>query len=314
MKKFYLAAYFLMAALVSFSQEDSLKSWQLDEVVVTATRTERKLINSAVPVHIINQKTIRDAGSLRLKDILQEQAGLYITNGFGAGVQMQGLNPDYTLILIDGEPLVGRTAGVLDLNRVTAGNIKKIEIVKGPSSSLYGSEAMAGVINIITDHSFKKQLSGNFRYGFGNPENGWSMPVGKKVFRNSDLNLQGSTTVSKLGLQFFSNAGYLDGISYRPNSSVRVPQPIWRLTNQIGAYYSFSDKTKLSFSLRHTYDHIQQEFAVSNNGAVTNSYGREANSDLNISSAVVHRFSEKIRTALRVYATGYNGSQRLYFK
>ena len=57
----------------------------LDEIVVTATRTERKLSNVAVPVSVISSKTIAQAGSLRLKDILQEQAGLFITSGFGAG-------------------------------------------------------------------------------------------------------------------------------------------------------------------------------------------------------------------------------------
>ena len=124
-----------------------------DSVVVTATRSERKLGNITVPVTIVNAKMIQQNGSLRLTNILSEQAGLTLTSGFGAGVQLQGLNPDYTIILINGEPLVGRTAGVLDLNRIALGNIKKIEIVKGPSSSLYGSEAMAGVINIITDAS-----------------------------------------------------------------------------------------------------------------------------------------------------------------
>jgi outer membrane receptor for ferrienterochelin and colicins len=314
MKNIYITAFLVLTAFVSFCQEDSLKPRQLDEVVITATRTERKLGNVAVPVRIITQKTIQQAGSLRLKDILQEQTGLYLTNAFGNGVQMQGLNPDYTLILIDGEPLVGRTAGVLDLNRVTAGNIKKIEIVKGPSSSLYGSEAMAGVINVITDHSFKKQLAAGIRYGFGNSQTGWVLPFGNDVFKSTELNVQGSTTIHRLGLQFFSNVGYLDGISYRPNSSDRIPQPIWRSTNQLQSSYSFSDKTKLSLSLRHAYDHIKQEFAVSNNGSVTNSYGREANSDLNISSALIHRFNSTVRTALRLYATGYNGSQHLFFK
>jgi outer membrane receptor for ferrienterochelin and colicins len=156
----YKTTAILIATIISltgFAQFDSLHAVQMNEVVITATRTERKLGNVAVPVRIIQQKTIQQAGSLRIKDILQEQAGLFITSSFGAGVQMQGLNPDYTLILIDGEPLVGRTGGVLDLNRLTVGNIRKIEIVKGPSSSLYGSEAMAGVINIITDRTFQKQ-------------------------------------------------------------------------------------------------------------------------------------------------------------
>jgi outer membrane receptor for ferrienterochelin and colicins len=287
---------------------------ELNEVVITATRTERKLGNMAVPVRIIKQKIIQQAGSLRLKDILQEQAGLFITNGFGAGVQMQGLNPDYTLILIDGEPLVGRTAGVLDLNRLTVGNIRKIEIVKGPSSSLYGSEAMAGVINIITDQSFKKQLTAGVRYGFGNPDNGWAAPAGNNTFKNSDISLSGSTALNKLNLQFFSNANYNDGFSYRPFSSDRVPQPIWRLTNRIQVGYKFSDKTKFSLSVRHAYDHIKQEFAVSNNGSVTNSYGREANTDLNINPIITHAFNQKIKSSLRLYGTFFNGSQRLKFK
>ena len=82
-----------------------------DSVVVTATRSERKLSNITVPVTIINAKTIQQNGALRLTDILKEQTGLTMTSGFGAGVQLQGLNPDYTIILINGEPLVGRTAG-----------------------------------------------------------------------------------------------------------------------------------------------------------------------------------------------------------
>lgn len=283
------------------------------ELVITATRTERKLGNVAVPVRIISQKTIQQAGAVRLKDVLQEEAGLFITNSFGSGVQMQGLNPDYTLILIDGEPLVGRTAGVLDLNRLTVGNIRKVEIVKGPSSSLYGSEAMAGVINVITDRSFKKELNAGLRYGFGNPDKGWALPAGKNTFKNADINLRGSTTFNKLGLQFFSNANYNDGFSYRPNSSDRTPQPIWRLTNQGQISYNFFNKTKLNIAIRHAYDHIKQEFAVSNNGSVVNSYGKETSRDLNINPVVTHYFSRQIKSTLRLYGSFYKGLQRLKF-
>lgn len=297
-----------------YRPEDTTTVKGLDEVVITATRTERKLSNVAVPVRIINQKTIQQAGTLRLKDILQEQAGLYLTNGFGAGVQMQGLNPDYTLILIDGEPLVGRTAGVLDLNRISVGNVRKIEIVKGPSSSLYGSEAMAGVINIITDNAYRKKLGAGIRYGFGNPDKGWAIPGTSKSFDNVDMNLQGSATWNKLGIQFFSDANYLEAVSFRLYSAERVPQPIWRLTNQVKATYRFSPRTTASVSVRHAYDHIKQEFATTNNGGITHSYGREANADLNINGTLVHNFSDKIRNTFRIYTTRYNGSQILRFR
>ena len=73
--------------------KDTLES-NGDSVVVTATRTERKLNNLTVPVTIINAKTIQQNGSLRLTDILKEQTGLNLTSGFGAGIQLQGLNPD----------------------------------------------------------------------------------------------------------------------------------------------------------------------------------------------------------------------------
>ncbi|MBL0295590.1 MAG: Plug domain-containing protein [Saprospiraceae bacterium] len=71
---------------------------------------------------------IHALGSSRLQDVLLEQVGINIVpqiNGLGNGLQLQGLNPDYTLILIDGEPVVGRYTGSLELNRITAGEIKK---------------------------------------------------------------------------------------------------------------------------------------------------------------------------------------------
>lgn len=299
----------------AFSQKKkvSIDNDTLSEIVITSTRTATQLGNVTVPYQIINKKNIEQNGSLRLKDILQEQSGLYITNGFGAGVQMQGLNPDYTIILLNGEPLVGRTAGVLDVNRISISNIKKIEIVKGPSSSLYGSEAMAGVINIITDTSYKKNIETGLRYGFGNPDKGWILPFNNIVFNSWDFNFNVSTTIKKTGLQYSGNANYLDGISFRPFSTIKVPQPIWRFTNQFSLHHPFGTKTKFDLNIRDGFDYIKQEFAVSNNGFTSNSYGREANHDININSVFSHQFNSNIKSVLKLYATIYNGSQILHF-
>ena len=154
-------SYFFFALIFSFSmlsqtvdkKKDSLKTEKLDEVVITATRTIRQLSTLPMPVTIVTKEAIKKSNSVRLGDILNEQTGLITIPDFGGGegIQLQGLDSQYTLILIDGVPLIGRSAGTLDLNRVTIGNIKQIEVVKGASSSLYGSEALGGVVNIITD-------------------------------------------------------------------------------------------------------------------------------------------------------------------
>lgn len=147
------------------SQIDSTKVNELEEVIVTATRTKRQLSSVPMPVILINKEQIQKSGSVRLRDILLEQTGITLVKDVGnsEGVQLQGISADYTLIMIDGVPIVGRTAGNIDLNRITVNNIKQIEVVKGPTSSLYGSEAMGGVINIITEKPTKEQLKGSLQ-------------------------------------------------------------------------------------------------------------------------------------------------------
>ncbi len=280
---------------IGFSQFDSTVV-NLNEVVVTATRSERKLGNVAVPVSIVSAKNIQQAASLRLNDILNEQAGLFLTSGFGTGVQMQGLNPDYTLILINGEPLIGRTAGVLDLNRITVGNIQKIEIVKGPSSSLYGSEAMAGVINIITKQPIKNNYSVGIRYG---------------TYNTTDANVSAAIKVNKLMLQIFTNYYSTNGFSIRPNSVERTVAPIERLTNQVQINYPFSNKTKISVLARYNYENIINKIAVTNTGNVTYSDGIEKHNDYNINPILTHQFSKKINSSLRLYHSRFKSTQDL---
>lgn len=264
--------------------------------VFTATKTERKLTNVAVPVQIISQKTIQQAGSLRLSDILAEQTGLFMTNGFGTGVSMQGLNPDYTLILIDGEPLIGRTSGVLDLRRIAVGNIKQIEIVRGPSSSLYGSEAMAGVINIITDKSKMNTLGVTARYG---------------TYNTADFGLKGSIRNNRINYQGFGNFYRTDGFSIRPNSRERSIAPIERITQQHQLGYRISDRTQVSVSFRLNNETIKNNITVTNNGNAINSVGYEKNNDLNTTLQLAHKFNEKVKNTTRLYGTYFKSIQDL---
>jgi len=290
----FLFVFFIFSNL-SAQQIDTIAGFG-NEIVVTATRTERKLSNVAIPVTLINQKTIQQAGSVRINDILQEQTGLFLTSGFGTGVQMQGLNPDYTLILVDGQPLVGRTAGVLDLNRITVGNIKQIEIVKGPSSSLYGSEAMAGVINIITDQSKSNNLNVSARYG---------------NFNTGDFNAFGSFRKNKFAYQGFGNIYTTDGFSIRPNSTERSIAPIKRYTMQHNFNYYFNDKTNMLFNFRMNNEKITNLISVNNNGNTISSKGVENNKDFNATLQLTHRFNSSIKNTSRLYGTRYESIQDL---
>jgi len=246
MKKIFFLLLITITSVSSFSQEDTLFSKTLTELVVTATRTERKLSNVAVPVQIISRKAITQSGSVRLNDILSEQTGLYITSGgattsagggvFGNGIQIQGLSPDYTLILLDGEPIIGRQGGVIDLSRLSVGNIKKIEIVKGPSSSLYGSEAMGGVVNIITEQAQVNRLDASFRYG---------------RFNSTDANLSAAIKKQKWGLQLFGNRNSSNGFDLDETAPGKTVDPFKSYTTQARFNFSPSAKTKIGVSGRY---------------------------------------------------------------
>lgn len=136
-------------------------------VVVTATRTRRDVEEVAIPVQVVTGEEIRRSGSVRLSDVLSEQTGMQIMNDHGTGIQVKGFAPDYTLVMIDGNPVIGRTAGTLDLTRVSVQNVEQIEIVKGPYSALWGSDALASgnnnsrrEKNIFSFYRFRHSFNG----------------------------------------------------------------------------------------------------------------------------------------------------------
>ena len=125
--------------------------FQMDEVVITGTKTERRLKDTPVITEVITRSEIEATGAENIGEVLEHRVGIVVNrDAHGDGVQLQGLDSDYILILLDGEPQVGRIAGKLDLARIAVENVERIEIVKGASSALFGSAAMGGVINVIT--------------------------------------------------------------------------------------------------------------------------------------------------------------------
>jgi outer membrane receptor for ferrienterochelin and colicins len=124
---------------------------RVDAVVVTGSRTERPLGEAPVATEVISREAIEESGARDLAELLEDRPGVYLGRSFaGAGIALEGLPADYTLILVDGVRVPGRVNGVLDLSRFASESIERIEIVRGAASALYGSDAIAGVVNIIT--------------------------------------------------------------------------------------------------------------------------------------------------------------------
>jgi outer membrane receptor for ferrienterochelin and colicins len=227
------------------------KESALEEVVVSATRTDRSVSDLPMPVTVLSQEKIQQTGGIRLSEVLLEQTGLQISTDHGSGLQMQGLDSDYILILLDGEPLIGRTAGTFDLDRISVSNIERIEILRGPSSAIYGSEAMAGVINIITKSGTKPKTA---NLGFRHRSfNSWNPFV--------ELGIQQKDWQVDVLYDYFQT----DGFDLTPEVVGQTQNPYQGQTAQVKVRRPLSDKFELSLFGRGYIENASGEMEVNSN-------------------------------------------------
>jgi outer membrane receptor for ferrienterochelin and colicins len=138
---------------MSSSDDDLATAATAGEViVVTGTRSEVPLAASPVVTEVIDRKRLEESGVQTVSEALALRPGLWTDRGVAGttGITIQGLGPQYSLILVDGVRQIGRTDGYLDLDRFGIADLEQIEIVRGPSSALYGADALGGVVNLIT--------------------------------------------------------------------------------------------------------------------------------------------------------------------
>ncbi len=142
---------FVCCALPTPAQ-DSLRTSRMEEVVITGTGTQHRLKDVPVQTEVITRRELELYGGRSIEDILSGLTASFAFNedDMGAQMQMNGLGNSYILILVDGKRLHGDNGGQNDLGLIDPARIERIEIVKGAASALYGSDAIAGVINIIT--------------------------------------------------------------------------------------------------------------------------------------------------------------------
>ncbi|MEO6024897.1 MAG: TonB-dependent receptor [Burkholderiales bacterium] len=200
---------------------------QADTMVVTANRTEERLAQTLQHTTLITQEQIRNSGAADLPTLLRQEAALEIAQSGGVGKQsstfMRGANSNHTLVLIDGIRANSATVGATALDQIMLDQIDRIEVVRGNVSSLYGSEAIGGVIQIFTKRGkgepglsiaggYGTENSARFSAGYGGVAGSTRFNVNLSAFHTD-----GFSAINRdfIPLAFFSKAGDEDDDGYR---------------------------------------------------------------------------------------------------
>lgn len=156
----------------SWSAAAAPETSELDPVVVTATATDRLASDAPASISVITREQIQARAVLDLSDALRGTTGVTVAGvGFGRrGIRIRGMDPEYTLVLLDGQRVNAASDAIahadFDLGWMPATAIERIEVVRGPMSSLYGSEALGGVVNVISRRA-TDAWQGNLVYNGG---------------------------------------------------------------------------------------------------------------------------------------------------
>ena len=208
---------FVLAALLSGSaafpqihtmtRKDSSvvdRTYNLNPVVVTGSGHHQRLKSTATPVHVLSAQEIREQGITTFDGALTRmmpQVSM-APSSMGSFLRLNGLGNKYILILINGQKLNGDISNNVDLNRINMARVKRIEVLDGAASSLYGSDAIAGVINIITDQPTQNLVSAT---------------SDTRVSGHGQLTENVTLDIYKNGFGSYTSFGYDRADSYRNN-------------------------------------------------------------------------------------------------
>ena len=169
-KKYIILLVALLSGSAAFPQVHKMerkdssaisRTYNLNPVVVTGSGHHQRLKSTATPVHVLSSQEIREQGISTFDGALTRMMPQVSMSpsSMGTFLRLNGLGNKYILILINGQKLTGDISNNVDLNRINMSRVKRIEVLDGAASSLYGSDAIAGVINIITDQPTQNLIS-----------------------------------------------------------------------------------------------------------------------------------------------------------
>lgn len=278
------------SASYSQSNIDTISNTKLEEVVVTATKTLRQLSTLPMPAKLITKDEIAKSSSTKLSDILDDQPGIFIVPDFGGGngIQIQGLDSQYTLLLIDGSPIIGRQSGTLDLDRISIGNIEQIEIIKGSSSSLYGTDALGGVVNLITSKT-KDSISAEASYKIS-------------TFNTNDISVNlGKISQNGDNLNFYFNSFNSNGYDLNDDPILNTVEPYKSYTGFLRHNFK---KNKLSYFSSVRIYNENQDFRLDEN-----SYGKNIINELGINTSINYIKNKNYKLIFENYYTNYKNDE-----
>ncbi|GAA5522078.1 TonB-dependent receptor [Aliifodinibius salicampi] len=276
------------------------KRYRSPSVVVTATRSRRDIEDVPEPVTVISDQEIQTSGSTRLSEILAEQTGLTLTSDHGTGIQVQGFASDYTKIMIDGQPLIGRTAGTLNLDRISVGNVQQVEMIKGPSSALWGSDALAGVINVITEKGSRPfELDVNSRYGSN---------------QTGDIGIDLSAKKNGWKNNLFLNRNSSKGYRLRPDAISQTVPEYYNYTASYQTTVPLSDAIKVEYRGRYYRENQSSTDYLGSSENPTLLNGEALQEDYSLAPSLHVELGAGLSAELSHYYTRYRTNKRYHYQ
>lgn len=258
----------------------------LNEVIVTGVGRPTKLDEAVSEYRIITAADMRSQGAVTLNDALRNQLGLNVGQdaSLGSQISMRGLSGNNVKIMVDGLPLNGREGSNIDLSQINLNNIERLEIGQGPMNVMYGSDAIGGVINLITKTN---------KNSWSVAGNGFYESIGKY---NTGVDLSRIIGKHNISLSFTRN--YFQG--WDPvNNDVR--NPLWRPKEQylgnLKYTWQFSERASLTLAS----DYMHELLTMKGTMADYSYYNRNATDQEFTTQRWTNRAQAKWRTGINGY-------------
>jgi vitamin B12 transporter len=295
MKKIILPSLLMTQLLTANVFADT--TLKTSDVFVTATRTRIPKKNVIADITLISEEQIKLAGSSSLPELLQRQPGIEISNNGGQGkvstLFLRGASSTHSVILLDGIRIDSATAGLTAIENIPLSQIEKIEIVRGPASSLYGQDAIGGVIQIFTKkglNGFKPYIS----FGYGK----YNTSIAQGGIRGGD-----DTTSYAINLSSQNSTGFS---AFEPNTNPAATANIYNLDKD--SYRNKSVSASLSHKINEKLDINFQYFLSQGKNKYDNRYAnwdpsidwKNTQDQESLSGAVNSQLTNYWKSSLRV--------------